>query len=167
MIGEIASVVGAGAALAAVYVARLTVLEARDGRKEAADAHVEAMGAERRLQQALQLERVAALLRELSDVARDEQLHPPAALSEIQPIPLSRLPSVLARLRVAVRTFDLLGGPDLPAAREVAEAGQTLGTQPIALVGTAMTALHEVVEVQRRFPAAGPLTSDSVLASHG
>jgi hypothetical protein len=149
-LGEIASLVGAGAALAAVYVARLTVNEARDGRKEAADAHVEAMASEHRLQQTLQLERVASLLRELSDVARGEQLDPPAALSELQPIPLSRLPSVLARLRVAINTLDLLGGPDLAAARQVAEEGHTIGTQPISLVGIAMTALSEVIDAQRR-----------------
>jgi hypothetical protein len=101
-IGAVATLGAAVAALVTVFFARATVVQARAQRTEAAAAHGEAMrhensllmatvdahhremaergqaiATERVLQRLAQLSTIIELLREITDIARDEQVHPP------------------------------------------------------------------------------------------
>jgi hypothetical protein len=133
-VGKITTLIAAAAALAT--------------RDEATEAHVEEMGDERKLlevttaadeaemsarykglvtevviQRLIQLGTITSVLRELTDIARDE--HPPPRTEIHQP--LSRVPSRKLQLGVALASYERLGGPQMKEASEVAELGYNAG----------------------------------------
>ncbi len=58
---------------------------------------------------------------------------------------MTRVPAVLERLRTAVALFDALGGPELPAVRQLARLEYSLGTpHPTTIVSSALNALREI-----------------------
>ena len=101
-VGQIASLVAAGAAVAAIYFARQTVSEAEASRREANAAHAEQIAGARRLleataraheaemkarerdsaaervvQRLAMLRAITDVLTEITDITRDEETHPP------------------------------------------------------------------------------------------
>jgi len=167
-IGQIASLVAAGAAVVAIYFARQTVAEAKNARSEATVAHAEQMTEALRLLEAttaahttemaardrdfearLVMQRMAQLgvitdiLRELTDIAREEQHHPPLKTESNQP--LSRIPSRLAQLNTALSIFQRLGGHPLKHAGELARGGYNRGTPLMQVLGMAQGGLQEAV----------------------
>ena len=168
-IGGIGSMLAVAAAVVATYFAKTTVDEARTGREDDRRAHDEvlasqraqldavtaahreemaqraqALDAERQLEVVRRLDRLARALLDLADWARDEAINPPARLSDVSPIPLTRIPGLLAALRAAAATLLAIGGPDLPNVRRVADQGYHGGMSPMHFVGEAFTGLQEV-----------------------
>lgn len=148
---SLVSLAGSGAALGAVYYAYLTVSEGRAARAEAAAMHAEAQAVELAREQALQLDRIAALLHDICNTARVEHVTSPPMSRSPQPIRLSALPSMLARLRVALEVHAALGGPPMATVRELARNGFANGTDPMSQLGQATSALQELADVQRRW----------------
>lgn len=109
-----------------------------------------ALEAERQLEVVRRLDRLARALLYLADCAREEAINPPTRLSEVSPIPLTRIPGLLAALRAAAAAVLACGGPDLPKVRRIADQGYHGGTSPMYLVGEAFTALQEVEDALRR-----------------
>lgn len=90
MIGEdLISLVILLAACGAVYFAYLTVREGRQARRESAEMRSEALATQAWLEQALQLDRIAELPREICDLARAEHVDEPPIQSPVMPIRLS------------------------------------------------------------------------------
>jgi hypothetical protein len=172
-VGGIAAVVAALAALITIWYARATVGEARTARREATAAHAEDLAEQRRaletsaashqqqmqqraqalatelkLQRIVQLERIAEVLTDLADIARDEAIAPPPRpVSYPTAFRMSRIPAALARLRTAVALLDALGGPRLAAASQL--AGQAGGTPPETTLSSALAALQEIETLAR------------------
>jgi hypothetical protein len=167
-VGQIASLVAAGAAVAAIWFAKRTVSEAKRARREANAAHAEQLAESRRLleatteahriemaarardfeaerivQRLAQLRAITDVLRELTDIARDEETHPPLRTQANQP--LSRIPSRLAQLSAALSIYQRLGGPPMKEAGELARAGYNLGTPLMQVLGQAQAGLGEAV----------------------
>lgn len=167
-VGQVASLVAAGAAVVAVYFAKQTVSEAARGRTEANAAHDDQMAeakrlleattlahitematrerdfaAERVVQRLTQLRAITDVLRELTDLARDEQTYPPTRTEINQP--LSRIPSRLAQLNTALSIYQRLGGPEMKQAVELARAGYNAGTPLMQVLGKVQGALGEAV----------------------
>jgi hypothetical protein len=165
-VGQVASLVAAGAAVAAVYFAKQTVSEAQQASRDASAAHAEQMAEEKRLleatvaahesemaarerdfaaervvQRLAHLRAITDILRELTDIARDEQAHPPPRTEINQP--LSRIPSRLAQLNTALSIYQRLGGPPMKQANELAKAGYNLGTPLMQVLGMAQSGLGE------------------------
>ncbi len=172
-VGGIAAVVAAGAALITIWYARATVGEARAARREASDAHTEevaeqrsalqastaahqeqmrererALATEIKLQRIVQLERVAEVLTDLADTARAEAIQPPGRpVTDQSGQRMTRIPAVLARLRVAVALLDALGAPRLIAAGKLGR--QAGGTPPQTTLSSALDALREIESLAR------------------
>jgi hypothetical protein len=172
-VGGIAAVVAAIAALITIWYARATVGEARSARREASDAHTEelaeqhralqastaghqeqmrerqrALATEIKLQQVVQLERVAEVLTDLADTARAETIQPPGRpVTDQAGRRLTGIPAILARLGAAVALLDALGGPHLAAASQLAR--QPGGTLPETARSNAIDALHEIESLAR------------------
>ena len=91
----------------------------------------------------MQLRAITDVLRELTDLARDEQIHPPIRTGAN--IPLSRIPSRLLQLGTALSIYYRLGGPPMKTADELARAGYNAGTQLTEVLGAATTAMAEAV----------------------
>jgi hypothetical protein len=169
IIGSVSSVIAAIAASVAVWLAKATVDEARASRRDGerglaellarqqtqleamSTAHheemtqrAESLAAERELEVIRQLQRIAGMLQDLADCARDESVNPPRLVSEISPIPLTRIPGLLARLQTAVESLRALAGPNLPGVLGTAEYGYNVGTPAIHFVGEAIAGLREV-----------------------
>jgi hypothetical protein len=168
VVAAIATVVAAIAALVTIGFAWATVRQARDARKEASDAHTEEMAEQHRalqastaahqeqmrerqralateikLQQVVQLERVAEVLTDLADTARAEAIQPPGRpLTDQAGQRLTGIPTVLARLGAAVALLDALGGPHLVAASQLAR--QPGGTPPQKTLSDAIDVLREI-----------------------
>jgi hypothetical protein len=167
-IGQIATLVAAGAALVTVYFAKRTVAEAEQARKEASTAHIEELGEERKLletttsaheaemaardralatqlalQRLAQLGTITDVLREITDIARDEEAHPPPRTVAGQP--LSRIPSRMLQLGAALSVYERIGGPHMKEARALADLGYNAGTQLMQVLGMATTGLSEAV----------------------
>ena len=145
---QIATLIAAQAALEAIYFAKQTVPKAKKTRKEATEAHAEEMGEERKLLEATtaaheaemsaryrglvtevviqRLIQLGNVLRELTDIARDEQTHAPPRTEIHQP--LSRVPSRKLQLGVALASYERLGGSRMREASEVAELRYNAGT---------------------------------------
>ncbi len=166
--GGIGAVVAALAALTTIWYARATVREARAARQEASDAHREELAEQRRaleastaahqeqmrerqrafateikLQRIVQLERVAVVLTDLADTARAEAIDPPGRpVTDQAGRRMTRIPAVLGRLRTAVALLDALGGPELPAAGQLAR--QAGGTPPERTLSSALDAVREI-----------------------
>jgi len=165
-IGQIATLVAAAAALTAIHFARRTVEGAEGARTEATTAHTEAMKEERKLldattsaheaemsarynslvtevtiQRLVQLGTITNALRELTDIARDEQSHPPPRTEINQP--LSKIPSRMLQLGVALASYERLGGPSMKEASAVADLGYNAGTSLMEVLGKATAALGE------------------------
>src|SRR4051794_8554176 len=138
IISLVAAVVAAGSALVTVLYAQATVKEAQKGRRETAEQTAELLAEQRReivraeaahqqqvavaeraqvqrvlMERALQLDRIAALVLHISDIARQEVIEPPPKLSELSPFPLSRLPAARMRLATALVLYEHLGGTPL------------------------------------------------------
>jgi len=165
-VGQIATLIAAGAALVTIWFAKQTVTEAKKARKEAHEAHAEEMGEERKLldattaaheaemsarykglvtevvmQRLTQLGTITNVLRELTDIARDEQRNPPQRTEINQP--LSRIPSRKLQLGVALASYQRLGGPSMKEASAVAELAYNAGTPLMEVLGKATAALSE------------------------
>jgi hypothetical protein len=183
-VGQVASLVAAGAAVVVIYFAKQTVSETEQARSQASAAHVEQMAEARRLleataaahqsemaarerdfaaervvQRLTHLRVITDVLRELTDIARDEQTNPPLRTEINQP--LSRIPSRLAQLGTALSIYQRLGGPEMKQAAELARAGYNLGTPLMEVLGKAQGALSEAVaqadaHVALEPPALGP-----------
>jgi len=104
----------------------------------------QALAAERQLEVARRLDGIADALLNLADCAREEAISPPARLSDVSPIPLTRLPGLLAALRAATGSLQAIGGPELPNVSRIAAQGYSVGTPPMHFVGEASTGLQEV-----------------------
>jgi len=175
-VGGIAAVVAALAALITIGFAWATVHEASAARREASAAHKEEMAEQRRalqastaahqeqmrerqralateikLQQIVQLERVAEVLTDLADTARAEAIQPPG-----RPVTfptdqagqrLTGIPADLARLGAAVALLDALGGPHLVAASQLVR--QPGGTPAQRTLSSAINALREIESLAR------------------
>ena len=166
-VGGIASFVGAAAVLIAVLYARETVREARAARAEAHADHLEtireqekatdaardaqrvemadrerAYQAERALQRGAQVQRIADLLLELVEVARDEDLNPPPMASG-GAFRSTRIPALVIRLRGALGHLAALGGPALETTEKLARERQT-GDSPLTTLGDAVSSLAEI-----------------------
>jgi hypothetical protein len=164
----ISGVVAAVAAVGAVYFARDTVQQSIEGRKDA-DKHHDAQIAEmkaatvasaeqhriemkdrnrlaeadKRNQQLMQLDRVAELLRQIADVARDEHRNHPEPLAPGHTG--SKLPIMCMRLENALH---VLVGLDLPNPPKTYELAETRGRlSPILSVGDAVDALYEIQQL--------------------
>jgi hypothetical protein len=172
-VGGIAAVAAAVAALITIWYARATVGEARTARREASDAHTEEMAEQRRaleastaahqeqmqerqralateikLQQVVQLERVAEVLTGLADTARAEAIHPSGRpVTDQTGRRLTGIPAILARLAAAVALLDALGGPHLVTASQLAR--QPGGTHPETMLSNAIDALREIESLAR------------------
>jgi hypothetical protein len=172
-IAGIAAVVAAIAALVTIGFAWATVREARAARREASAAHKEEMAEQRRafqastdahqeqmqerqralaaeikLQQIVQLERVAEVLMDLAATARAEAIHPAGRpVIDQAGRRLTGIPAVLARLRAAVALLDALSGPELPIARQLGD--QPGGTPAELTLGSAIEALREIESLAR------------------
>lgn len=177
-IGSVASVVAAGAALVTVWFARRTVVETREGRSEARDAHAaeaahqerlldattqaheremhdreRAAAAELALQRLVQIGRVIELLGETADIARLEIATPP------QPIlgqigTWTRVTGALARVEAAVAILERLGGPALPEVTEMTLVCRRVETPRERVVAEAMAMLaraQHVAATDKRF----------------
>jgi hypothetical protein len=169
-VGGIAAVVAAFAALITIWYARATVGEARAARREASDAHTEEMAEQHRalqasaaahqeqmrerqralateikLQQLVQLERVAEVLTDLADTARAEAIQPPA--TDQRGRPMTRIPAVRRRLGAAVALLDALGGPPAVVAGKLAR--QPGGTPPETALSSAISALELIQSLAR------------------
>jgi hypothetical protein len=103
-----------------------------------------ALGAELRLATIQQLQRIAQILLDLADCARDEVINPPPRVSDVSPIPLTRITGFLAALRAAAASLSALDGPELPSVGRVAEEGYRVGVSSMHFVGEAFTGLQEV-----------------------
>jgi hypothetical protein len=164
-VGGIAAVVAAGAALITIGFAWATVRQARAARREASNAHAEEMAEQRRtleastaahqeqmrerqqalateikLQQLVQLERIAEVLTDLADTARAEAIHPPA--TDQRGRPMTPIPAVRRRLGAAVALLDALGGPPVVAAGKLAH--QPGGTPLETTLSSAIYTLDEI-----------------------
>jgi len=167
-IGQVASLVAAGAAVLAIYFAKQTVSEAKRGSDEANAAHQEQMAEARRLldatahahvsemaarerdaeaervvQRLAQLSAITDVLRELTDIARDEEVRPPVRTPTNQP--LSRVPSRISKLRAALSIYERLGGPFMNQASQLANIGYNGGTPLMQVLGLAQSALEEAI----------------------
>ncbi len=170
--------------MVAIYFAKQTVSEGEQARSQANAAHVEQMAEARRLleataaahqsemaargrdfaaervvQRLAHLRVITDVLRELTDIARDEQTNPPPRTEINQP--LSRIPSRLAQLSTALSIYQRLGGPEMKQAAELARARYNLGTPLMEVLGKAQGALGEAVaqadaHVSLELPALGP-----------
>lgn len=150
VVEDLIALLGTLAALGAVYYAYLTVGEGRAARAEAEQMHADALAAEFRREQALQLDRIAELVREICQIARAEHVTPPPLSNPPQPMRLSALPSTLSRLAVALEVYTALEGPQLPTATELAKNGWSHGTHPLAVLGRATSVLADLADFQRR-----------------
>lgn len=166
IIGGLASGIAAVAALAALYYAHATVSEARKSRREASQAHAEAMAHEIQLLEATktaqereiaerqkvlaremwlerlrQLGKVQDLLWEAADIGRREIDNPPPQIAG-QPGTWTRLTGVLLRVEAALVSLEQLGGPALPDMRQTVMNCRQIGTPPGRVVSEAMSALQ-------------------------
>lgn len=133
--------VAAGATIVAVIYARRTVTESEEAAQAAARRHNEQLEGldlisasahvahenemrERRIafdrdvivRGLTQLQRVAQVLRELIDAAREERTHPSERITDIQPgreISSTPVQMLQVQLRIEVRILKAFGGPDL------------------------------------------------------
>jgi hypothetical protein len=103
---------------------------------------------ERVVQRLVQLSAITDVLRELTDIARDEEVHPPVRTDANQP--LSRVPSRLSQLRAALSIYERLGGPFMNQASQLASMGYNSGTPLMQVLGLAQSALGEAIAPSRR-----------------
>lgn len=168
VISGVASAIAALSALAAVAYARSTVHEARLARSDAQAAHQEylfeqekdreslaaahraemkqrtvALASEVTLQRVSQVQQVATILMDLADTARAEESDPPPLIPPGQ-FRMTRIPSLLMQLGASVTLLEVLGGPELLVAGQLAAGGYSAGSQPITFMGTAIDALREL-----------------------
>lgn len=101
------------------------------------------LAAQERLRRIDQLERISQLLGVLANTARDELLAPPPTLP-FSPLPLTRLPTVLAELRAAVALHSALGGVEIEALRDLAVNPYSAGHEPAVFLGRAQACLEQV-----------------------
>lgn len=166
IIGGLASGIAAVAALAALYYAHATVSEARKSRREASQAHAEAMAHEMQLLEATktaqeqemaerqtvlakemwlerlrQLGKLQDLLWEAADIGRREIDNPPPQIAG-QLGTWTRLTGVLLRVEAALVSLEQLGGPVLPDMRQMVMNCRQIGTPPGRVVSEAMSALQ-------------------------
>ncbi len=164
--------IAAGAGVTAVYYAHKTVTESEEAAQAAAERHSEQINElqlvsssahaahenemrERRVafdrdvmvRGLIQLQRVAQVLRELIDAAREERTHPSERVTDIQPgRALSSTPVQMlqVQLRIEVRILKALGGPDLSQViRREERDDQPAGLQRLWFDG--VTALEKVL----------------------
>jgi hypothetical protein len=115
-----------------------------------------ALEAERRIEVIRALRRVATDLLDLADCARQETIEPPATLSELTPIPLTRIPGLLAALRTSVQSVEALGGPRLSVVTRITDQGYNVGLPSMQFVGEAFDGLREVEDAMRRLGSEPP-----------
>jgi hypothetical protein len=166
IIGGLASGIAAVAALAALYYAHATVSEARKSRREASQAHAEAMAREEQLLEATrtaqaqemaerqevlaremwlerirQLGKLQDLLWEAADIGRHEIDNPPPRIAG-QSGTWTRLTGVLLRVEAALVSLERLGGPALPEMKQMVMNCRQIGTPRGRVVSEAMSALQ-------------------------
>jgi hypothetical protein len=108
-------------------------------------AHADLM--QRRL---AQMQTVADLLGAISDTARHEWAHGvPVVGPEVQPLRLSRMPTLLIRLKAALGLLDAIGGPRLPKAEELGDHPHRANDPLGPVLGLAGSALSELEFVMR------------------
>jgi hypothetical protein len=173
-LGGFSALVAAGAALATIFYARVTVGEARQGRQESRVAHEEEMQERRtaaeayaaaqreemserersresdlRLQRVLQVERISQLLLDLVNTAQHEWANPPPQYAPPMPLTLTGIPAILVRLGVALEVLVSLGGPEVAKARQLVAEGYGGGMAPSKVVGGGIDALREIDSLVR------------------
>jgi hypothetical protein len=115
-----------------------------------------ALAAEVRVNRAVALQRIADLLLELADTARSESVEQPPKYPDTYSI-ATRIPALLARLRLAVEIYEGLGGTHLAAVTKIAHAGyHPLGTKPSTVVADTMVAFNEIEALAHNDPALRP-----------
>jgi hypothetical protein len=96
--------------------------------------------------QLAQMQTVADLLGVIADTAREEWAHGvPVVGPEVQPLRLSRMPTLLIRLKAALGLLDAVGGPGLPKAQELGDYPHRASDPPgpvLALAGSALAELE-------------------------
>jgi hypothetical protein len=165
-VGDLATLVAAGAALVTVFFAGRTVSETKDLRRDSAKAHSEQMRQEAELLEAtkaahqqvmaerkrafdadLTLQRIAQLGRirdgigEAADLARGDIANPPPSTG-IGGGTWTRVTGALARLEGEIVIYERLGGPALPPEiKQFSTECRRHGTEPTIVVGQGMAAL--------------------------
>jgi hypothetical protein len=168
-VGDIATLVAAGAALVTVFFAAKTVGQTKEARKEESQAHNEEMeqhasllqattmahehemtarklafDAEIVLQQLAQLGRVMELAGEAADLARADIANPPPPTG-IGNGTWTRVTGALVRLEAATVIYERLGAPQLPPEiKTFSIEGRRMGTRPELVVGEAMSMLEKL-----------------------
>lgn len=137
--------------------ASAAVAEQRAAIEAAAAAHHEEMAdrarafeAEIVLERIVQLERIADVLSELVDVARDEHVSPPPQLAPPSPFRATRLPAMLERVRTGMSILAALGAPELPALTRLVNEGANYISNPMQLVALGRDSLVEVGRIVQR-----------------
>lgn len=127
-----------------------TTTEAQASERQAAAL---ALSSRVTLQRIVQLERIALTLGRVAQTAREEAHTPPPVLPGPQPIPLSRLPTLLQELDAAVSLYERLGAQPINSAAELARRGYSVGIPPTRVLGEAHTALDELRRLAENDPA--------------
>jgi hypothetical protein len=182
-VGDIATLVAAGAALVTVFFAAKTVGQAKEARKEERQAHKEEMeqhasllqatttahehemtarklafDAELVLQRLAQLGRVMELAGEAADMARADIANPPPPTG-IGNGTWTRVTGALARLEAAAVIYERLGGPQLPPEiKTFSIECRRMGTSPKLIVGEAMSVLEKLKHLAETDESLAPPT---------
>jgi hypothetical protein len=127
-----------------------------------------AFAAEMVLRRIEQAERVSELFLQLVEVAREEYFSPPAPLHETGSVmTTTRIPAILARVKIAVAILADLGGPDVSDSIPVGGRGEKAGSMRVWTGGiAALVAMESLAKTddrltlksipERRGPPAGP-----------
>lgn len=146
----------AAATEAAQEETRRAANEARRAYDEERAATARALAMQRTLRRIEQIDRIAQLLGSLANLARDEAANAPPTVG-LPGFPLTRIPTVLGELRIAVALHSALGGAELANVAELAANGYAHGQDPMQFVGRAGASLNEIawlVESDERYVAA-------------
>jgi hypothetical protein len=112
--------------------------------------HARAREADVWLQRVIQIQAIANIVQSLIDTALKELAAQPPALAPPAPGTATRIPMLLGRLRVSLRSLEAVAGPDLPSTKEL------LGMRadfPLTLLGPCHAALAELDQVFGNAPS--------------